>query len=282
MLKTALKPRWIAALLLALIVSTVFVLLSQWQFSRSTQNSEPVEVATEELKPLESILKPGKQMTSDQSDHLVSMSGHFDPSKQVLVKNRLQNGTNGYWVVTAFVVDGAPKLKGVAGSPTIIPVARGWLADPGQLSAPPSGALKLTGRLLPPEAPTLEKGLPSGQVAALATAELINIWQVNSYSGFVVSFTETGAQGDVGAHAVAGDLKGISVGPQPVEQPVNWLNIFYAVEWVVFAGFAIFMWWRLVADDYRRENEPEFDEQGDEEYNEESAESADDSEEVKQ
>lgn len=276
MLKTALKPRWIAALLLALIVSTVFVLLSQWQFSRSTQSSEPVEVATEELKPLSSILKPGEQMTSNQSDHLVSLSGHFDASKQVLVKNRLQDGVNGYWLVTAFVVDGAPTLKGVNGSPTIIPVARGWLAEPGQLSAPPSGALKLTGRLLPPEAPVLEKGLPPGQVAALASAELINIWQVNSYSGFVVSFTETGSQGDVGAHAVAGDLKGISVGPQPVEQPVNWLNIFYAVEWVVFAGFAIFMWWRLVADEYRRENEPEFD---DEEYEEESA---DDSEEVKQ
>jgi hypothetical protein len=30
------------------------------------------------------------------------------------------------------------------------------------------------------------------------------------------------------------------------------MNIFYAVEWVVFAGFAIFLWWRLVADDYRR------------------------------
>jgi flagellar biosynthesis/type III secretory pathway M-ring protein FliF/YscJ len=33
------------------------------------------------------------------------------------------------------------------------------------------------------------------------------------------------------------------------------MNIFYAVEWVVFAGFAIFLWWRLVADDYRRDLE---------------------------
>ena len=39
----------------------------------------------------------------------------------------------------------------------------------------------------------------------------------------------------------------------------NWLNIFYGFEWVVFAGFAIFMWWRLVADDYRRQQEDEAD-----------------------
>jgi len=30
------------------------------------------------------------------------------------------------------------------------------------------------------------------------------------------------------------------------------MNVFYAVEWVVFAGFAFFLWWRLVADDHRR------------------------------
>ncbi len=256
-----------AALLLALVVSTVFVLLSQWQFSRSTQSSEPPAVATEELKPLLSVFAPGQQMPASVADRLVSLNGHFDASKQVLVKNRLQDGVSGYWVVTAFVVDGAPVLKaGASESTTVIPVARGWLADPGQLDSPPVGQLKLTGRLLPPEAPVLDKELAAGQVAALSTAELINLWQVNSYSGFIVSFTEIGPQGDLGAHAVAGDLKGISVGPQPVEQPVNWLNIFYAVEWVVFAGFSIFMWWRLVADDYRRATEPEFyDEETDEE-----------------
>nr|WP_218847161.1 SURF1 family protein [Psychromicrobium silvestre] len=258
-MKTALKPRWIAALLFALLVSTVFVLLSQWQFSRSTQSVEQPKVTTEELKPLTSLLTPGESMPASSADHLVTFTGHFDASKQVLVKNRLQDGVSGYWVVTAFVVDGSPAIKGVPASRvTVIPVARGWLADPGQVTAPPSGPLTVTGRLLPTEAPVLDKKLASGQVAALATAELINIWQVNSYQGFVASFTETGPSGDVGAHAVAGQLKGIVVGPQPAEQTVNWLNIFYAVEWVVFAGFSVFMWWRLVADDYRRQNEPEF------------------------
>ncbi|MDN5667067.1 MAG: SURF1 family protein, partial [Renibacterium salmoninarum] len=54
-------------------------------------------------------------------------------------------------------------------------------------------------------------------------------------------------------------LKGISVDAQPPNQNFNWLNLFYAVEWIVFAGFSVFLWWRLVADDFRRENEPEFE-----------------------
>ena len=36
---------------------------------------------------------------------------------------------------------------------------------------------------------------------------------------------------------------------------VNWLNIFYALEWVVFAGFAVFLWYRLVRDAWERELE---------------------------
>lgn len=259
MLKTALKPRWIAALLFALVVSTVFVLLSQWQFSRSTQTLDQPSISTEEVKPLTSVFKPGESMLATAADHVVSMTGYFEPGKQVLIKDRLRNGESGFWVVDPFVVAGAPVLQGAGATPyTVIPVARGWLADPSKATPAPSGTLSLTGRLLPAEAPAVARDLPAGQLAVLSTAELINIWQVSSYQGFVASFSEVGPAGDVGANAVQGDLKAISVGPQPVEQNFNWLNVFYAIEWIVFAGFSVFLWWRLVADDFRRENEPEF------------------------
>ena len=38
---------------------------------------------------------------------------------------------------------------------------------------------------------------------------------------------------------------------------LNLLNIFYAVEWVIFAGFAIFLWYRLVKDAWEEENAEE-------------------------
>jgi hypothetical protein len=36
---------------------------------------------------------------------------------------------------------------------------------------------------------------------------------------------------------------------------INWLNVFYALEWTFFAGFAVFLWWRLVRDAQQREIE---------------------------
>ena len=44
--------------------------------------------------------------------------------------------------------------------------------------------------------------------------------------------------------------------PEPVvEVPLNWLNSFYALEWALFAGFAVFLWYRLVRDAWEREVE---------------------------
>ena len=51
-------------------------------------------------------------------------------------------------------------------------------------------------------------------------------------------------------------------GLQPIDSPapdegsnVNWLNIFYAVEWAIFAGFAFYMWYRLARDAWEKEVE---------------------------
>jgi hypothetical protein len=30
--------------------------------------------------------------------------------------------------------------------------------------------------------------------------------------------------------------------------------VFYAAEWVIFAGFAVFLWWRLVRDEWEKEH----------------------------
>jgi hypothetical protein len=44
--------------------------------------------------------------------------------------------------------------------------------------------------------------------------------------------------------------------PPPVPQAVlNWLNIFYAIEWIAFAVFALYFWFRLVKDAVERETE---------------------------
>jgi cytochrome oxidase assembly protein ShyY1 len=189
---------------------------------------------------------------------MVSAKGSYDPAKQVLVAGRLLAGQKGYWVVTAFAVDGAPVLHGVGASPkTWIPVARGWVADPAQASPPPSGTIELTGRLLPSEAPVPNVDAGAGRSSAVSVAELINTWEVSSYPGFVAATSEVSAGKPL---ALPEQLKPLNIPAQPPTQQINWLNLFYSVEWVVFAGFALYIWWRMVADDYRRgleEDEPD-------------------------
>jgi cytochrome oxidase assembly protein ShyY1 len=260
--KTALKPRWIAGFVFAIAISGVFVLLSQWQFGRSTQPEAPVNPATEKVQPLTGTLQPGEFFHGTDADQMVSARGTYDPEKQVLVPDRLHDGKPGYWVVSVFAVDGAPALAGAAASPqTWIPVARGWVADPADAPAPPSGAVELTGRLLPSEAPLPKTSPQPGQATAVSVAELINYWEVSSYPGFVAATAEVAGGADVSPAAVPGDLLPLEIGPQPPGQQINWLNLFYSLEWVVFAGFALFIWWRLVKDDYHRDLEEALDDE---------------------
>lgn len=263
MWKTALKPQWIAGLVFAIAVSGVFVLLSQWQFGRSTQSEIPVNPATETVQALTGTLQPGDFFHGSVADQMVTAEGTYDPAKQVLIPGRLRDGESGFWVVTAFAVNGAPVLSGAGASPqTWIPVARGWVADPADAPEPPSGAVELTGRLLPSEAPVPETAPEPGRATAVSVAELINYWDVSSYPGFIAATAEVSAGTDLSAQAIDSDLKPLRIGPQPPAQQVNWLNLFYSLEWVVFAGFALFIWWRLVKDDYRRDLEDQYDDGG--------------------
>ncbi|QQQ61421.1 SURF1 family protein [Paenarthrobacter ureafaciens] len=258
MLKTALKPRWIAGLVFALLLSGVFVLLSQWQLSRSAQHEPATPSSIEEVKPLVDVLKPGQFFPGSVEDQMVTATGSYDPGKQVLVEGRLYDNRKGYWIITAFAVDNAPKLSGAAASPqTWIPVARGWVAEPDQAGPPPSGPLTLTGRLLASEAPLPNVDAGPGRASAVSVAELINKWDVSSYPGFVAVTAESTPTGPVPANEA---VKALNIPAQPPATQINWLNLFYSVEWVVFAGFALYIWWRMVADDYRRDLEgDEFD-----------------------
>lgn len=243
----------------ALAAAAVLVLLSQWQFNTSLQKDVAPPSVTEKIQPLLDTMEPGEAMLGNIEGQLVATSGHFDTTKQVLVPSRVQLGEVGYWVVAAFVVDGVTPLQGVAATKeVVIPVARGWVASTENIPAAPVGNITVEGRLLNSEGPVLTPDLPAGQISALASAELTNLWDVTTYAAFIVSHSEMLGGQDVGA-ATSAELTSITVTATDQNDKVNWLNIFYAAEWFIFAGFALFLWWRLVADDYRRDQDALFD-----------------------
>ena len=84
-------------------------------------------------------------------------------------------------------------------------------------------------------------------MTTVAVAQLINLWA--DYDDHPVYF------GYVTAAEPIDGLDAISSPPPEQSVELNWLNIFYAIEWVVFAGFAVYLWYRLVRDAVERERD---------------------------
>ncbi len=231
-------------------IASVFVLLSQWQFDSSRQAPPPAPSTTEEVRPLTDVLQPLTPLYASDADQMVSFGGEFLTGTRTLVQDRLRDGEEGLWVIQAFAVDAPEAPADGAAQAAVLPIVLGWVPAAEAVAALPEqeGEAAVVGRLLPPEAPLVQRPV-EGQVPSLSTAELANRWDVRAYAAFVVATTVTAGGADV---PFAAGMEPVVVGPQPQETPINWLNIFYAIEWFVFAGFAFFLWWRLVADDHRR------------------------------
>jgi cytochrome oxidase assembly protein ShyY1 len=236
-----LTPRWLAVNALALLAIPFCVFMGSWQLSRfegrvqdGREATEQVENAHKEApRPLAQLL-PVDQATSGKR---VTATGRY--GKQLLVPDRQLDGKDGYYVLTLLRVDGGRAL----------PVVRGWLpgsADTAKAPAPPTGEVTVTGVLQASEDPgtngvTSAGGLPAGQVGVISAASLVNLVPYDLYDGWI-----TLGAGDSGMKAV------------PASAPANtgldlkaFQNLGYTGEWFVFAGFVVFMWFRLV----RREAE---------------------------
>ncbi len=246
--RAARRPRWIAVLVFALAVAAGFAWLGQWQLSRAVETAFVQVRDTETVKPLDSVLAPGALMTDEAVDRMVKVTGHYQTGDFLVVGERSHDSSIGYWVVGCLVIDGGGSVA----------VATGWAADEAaatavadRLNAQASTALSavtVTGRLTAGEAVDVDTSIASeNQVNRMSIAWLANVWS---------SVAEPVVQGYIVSHdaAPAGLTAISSPKPEPVAE-LNWLNLFYAIEWVVFSGFALFLWWRLVADEVRRERE---------------------------
>lgn len=249
MLRMMLRPRWIAALLLALTAAGTFAALAQWQIERAATEAIVKERPTEQLFPIADQLQPGVATPQSATGQRFETAGTYQAGDSVIVPNRIRNvgdRTSGWWVVAHFVTDRSIDVPVVVGWAPTEPAARAAIADFDATIRDGSAPTAVTGRFLPSDAPAVPKGDPQ-TVTAVSVGHLINIWQNVStggaYFGYLIS--EEPASG----------LDPVST-PAPEQQAqLNWLNVFYGVEWTLFAGFAVYLWWRLVKDAVERERE---------------------------
>ena len=247
MLQMMLRPRWVLALLLALGIAAGFALLGQWQLDRAVEQAVVQERPTEEVRPLADVAEPDGPTEQAATGQRVEVSGTFVPGDTVIVEGRLNDGVAGYWPVAHLEVTDA--------TPGGLPVALGWAADretaetaAERFDAAAGDEVTVIGRFLPSEAPVVPADdADPFSMTTVAVAQLINVWA--DYDDRPVYFAYVTA-----TEPVAG-LEAIVSPPPEATAELNWLNVFYAIEWVVFAGFAVFVWFRLVKDAVQRERE---------------------------
>lgn len=250
-----LRPSWLALLVLCLVVAGVFAWLGQWQLARAIDTSAPPPGASEQVRPLADVVQPGDYLPDPFVGQKVTVSGTFVPDDFVVVSKRFNDGVEGYWVTGQLRVAGSE-------APTSLAVAVGWAATredadaavavlQSEVLASPGASKNLAGRIISDEGPALPpRGADPLEITRMSPAALLGVWHdtagLDVYRPYLTSaevpFADTG-------------LDAIHSPPPAEPETVNWLNIFYAVEWAVFAGFAFYLWYRLARDAREREIE---------------------------
>ncbi|WP_127819904.1 SURF1 family protein [Microbacterium sp. CPCC 204701] len=246
-----LRPEWIGMLLLCLVVAGVFAWLGQWQLGRAIDTDPPPPGATENVRPLADVAAPGEYLPEPLVGQRVEAAGTWVPGDFLVVESRFNNGVEGYWVTGQLRLDDTDE-------PTSVAVALGWAATANKaaqaverLESEASGrpsSVEVIGRLISDEGPLPPpRGADPQTMTRMSPAALLGRWhdveELAVYRPYLASAAPFG-----GLSAIAS--------PAPDEQStVNWLNIFYAAEWAVFAGFAFYLWYRLARDAWERELE---------------------------
>jgi cytochrome oxidase assembly protein ShyY1 len=242
-LTTALRPRWLASLVVVLVASSGMAALGSWQLDRAHERSADAVRERQSAAPRElpQALRARQTFPGALVDAPVTARGSWDLQGQLLVAGREHDGIAGFWVLTPFVLqDGSA-----------VPVVRGWVADPGDAGpAAAEGPVTLRGVLRPAEGPPArvpgdEGALPAGQIAAVDVADLVKRWPRPLLTGYVVATDPRTVAGLVPVDPVAQAEGGLAL-----------QNLSYALQWWIFAAVGLLFWWRLVRDDARGKLRP--------------------------
>lgn len=216
------QPKWIGALFLALGVAAIFALLSQWQLDRAFT----------------------KDSTTQTAYNIEKVDVVIDIKNVYIVANRLSGADNGYWLI-------ANSTTTAKKSQTL---ALGWSAELAKVEEERTALMqsdlssfntKLEGVFIPTEAPRPQSAQQSYIFDSLSLAQLLNIYSPDKPVASEPQILALNGQSQASAWP---PLEPINI--TYVEgQKVNWLSAFYFLEWLLFAGFAVFLWWRLVRDE---------------------------------
>jgi surfeit locus 1 family protein len=234
-----LSPRLIAFHLFSLAAIAAMLAGGVWQWDtyrdHQHQASQQAQesLATAAPVPLASVFGRDDPFPGDGVGKRVTVTGEYS-SRQFFVRDRFDQRRAGLWVLTPLRVDGESAIL----------VVRGWVPDAASPGAVvPTGQVTVVGALEPAESTAaLVSGGPGpgAVVTSISPAVLVGVLPFDLYSGYLVATSQRPAADP--------DLAAVT---PPTPESSSWSgfrNALYAVQWVLFAGFGAYMWWRICRD----------------------------------
>ena len=241
------QRRWVGFTLFTVFMLALFVRLGIWQFGKLVvrRASNAIVTANQAAAPapLFSVVAssgPGSVVGARLEWRTVTMSGHWDPAHQVLLRNRTFDSVDGYEVITPLVGPSGPALL----------VNRGWIpqgsssAAPSKVPVPQSGPVTVVAWLRQSQPAHPSGSLPAGQVLAINAADIGAGTGYPVVDGYAILAKETPTQS--GAPTL---LPGVVIDDGPY--------LSYGIQWFLFTGVAVVGWWIFVRKEAETQDEGE-------------------------
>lgn len=222
------EPHSLLKSLLALLLIAGCIWAAQWQYHRGVARHERNAQINSHIDlpvaPLATIVED----PSTNEWQRVSVTGAFDSSRQILLRNHYSEGKYGFEALTAFTANTGETFW----------VDRGWVqagataTERPEIPAAPQGEVTIVGRV------RLDTSLPQGNFFAIPTGTSKGlISEANAQSTNATS----GIKSDFYLDLLSGDLPELNPAvPAEIPELTDGPHFAYALQWVIFAGLVVY------------------------------------------
>lgn len=242
MLRRLFTPRWLGALLAAVVFGVAAWFLGGWQYSRHeakvARNDRLDARYAAQPRPLATVLTPAP-VGSEEDWTPVWVVGEYGPGP-LWVRNRTNASAAGFEVLWP--------LRTAAG---VVIVDRGWVAASAEgadvlpsVAAAPRGEVRVVGWVRPGEA-SRHRDLPTGQLASINLGEASTAVGAPTLGGYLLLDSETVASGTA-----------VTDRPTPLAPPDRSLgpHLAYAYQWWISMPVGLVLIWFGIRRELRSED----------------------------
>ena len=232
--RTATTSRWLLALVVLIAFVAVSVVLGRWQWDRTQDILAAERAAASAPIDLRELIDDDGTWSNADIGRTVILDGSFT-GDELLLPNREYQTQAGTWTITRFQLDDGRSVA----------VVRGWL--PNDVTSPPirQEPTTIEGVLHPNEA--FYEGANQEQIITVVAPALAAVWNAELIDGYVMLQRQDPI-------LLAADAPAPVIVPPTVQVgdvPFPLQNFFYAIQWWIFAAFAIFVYGRWLYLDAR-------------------------------